>query len=77
MAGLYKSLKVEITAVKVPTAIPRRDRWGFRTPELEKTSLAPDELSGHALHKQMMEAVCYPAMEEVAQELRCAARTWS
>ncbi len=50
MAGLYKSLKVEDTAVKVPTAIPRRDRWGFRIAELEKTSLAPDELSGHALH---------------------------
>lgn len=28
--------------------------------------------------KQMMETVCYPAMEEVAQELGgCAARTWS
>ncbi len=50
MAGLYKSLKVEDTAVKVPTVIPRRDRWGFRIAELEKTSLAPDELSGHALH---------------------------
>ncbi|STM57284.1 high-affinity choline transport protein (BCCT-family transporter) [Escherichia coli] len=50
MAGLYKSLKVEDYRRESANRDTDRDAGASGSPELEKTSLAPDELSGHALH---------------------------
>ncbi|XNM58427.1 BCCT family transporter [Escherichia coli] len=59
MAGLSESLKVEDYRRESANAIPPAATGASGSPELEKTSLAPDELSGHAFTKEMMETVCY------------------
>ncbi len=71
MAGLYKSRKVKITAGSAPAATPPRASMGLRrSSELEEAPVAADERPGTRYTKLMMETVCYPAMEEVACELR-------
>ncbi|XPE25577.1 hypothetical protein ACNKHM_05725 [Shigella sonnei] len=61
----------------MPTAIPHRDRWVFGSPKLEKRLSRLMNYPGTRYAKQMMETVCYPAMEEWRRNCGCAARTWS
>ena len=71
MAGLYKSLKVEdyrrVSASRdtAPRPMGLRDRLSWKK-RLSRLMNYP----GTRYTKLMMETVCYPAMEEVAQELR-------
>ena len=71
MAGLYKSLKVEdyrrVSASRdtAPRPMGLQDRLSWKK-RLSRLMNYP----GTRYTKQMMETVCYPAMEEVAQELR-------
>ncbi|MFQ7388002.1 MAG: BCCT family transporter [Escherichia sp.] len=74
MAGLYKSLKVEdyrresANRDTAPRPLGLQDRLSWKK-RLSRLMNYP----GTRYTKQMMEAVCYPAMEEVAQELRLQA----
>ncbi len=71
MAGLYKSLKVEdyrrVSASRdtAPRPMGLQDRLSWKK-RLSRLMNYP----GTRYTKLMMETVCYPAMEEVAQELR-------
>ena len=71
MAGLYKSLKVEdyrresANRDTAPRPLGLQDRLSWKK-RLSRLMNYP----GTRYTKQMMETVCYPAMEEVAQELR-------
>jgi choline/glycine/proline betaine transport protein len=71
MAGLYKSLKVEdyrrVSASRdtAPRPMGAQDRLSWKK-RLSRLMNYP----GTRYTKQMMETVCFPAMEEVAQELR-------
>ncbi len=71
MAGLYKSLKVEdyrrVSASRdtAPRPMGAQDRLSWKK-RLSRLMNYP----GTRYTKQMMETVCFPAMEEVAQELK-------
>ncbi|CAM7104034.1 choline BCCT transporter BetT [Enterobacter hormaechei] len=71
MAGLYKSLKVEdyrrVSASRdtAPRPLGAQDRLSWKK-RLSRLMNYP----GTRYTKQMMETVCFPAMEEVAQELK-------
>ncbi|MCS5967522.1 hypothetical protein LNP26_03545 [Klebsiella variicola subsp. variicola] len=78
MAGLYKSLKVEdyrrVSASRdtAPRPMGLRDRLSWKK-RLSRLMNYP----GTRYTKQMMETVCYPAMEEVARSCGCAAPRWN
>ncbi|MCQ9222281.1 BCCT family transporter [Klebsiella pneumoniae] len=73
MAGLYKSLKVEdYRRVSASRDTAPAARWASRIAELKKRLSRLMNYPGTRYTKLMMETVCYPAMEEVAQELRLA-----
>jgi choline/glycine/proline betaine transport protein len=71
MAGLYKSLKVEdyrresASRDTAPRPLGTQDRLSWKK-RLSRLMNYP----GTRYTKQMMETVCFPAMEEVAQELK-------
>lgn len=71
MAGLYKSLKVEdyrrasASRETAPRAIGMQDRLNWKK-RLSRLMNYP----GTRYTRQMMDTVCFPAMEEVAKELK-------